>query len=767
MKRFVICFCTLLFISLPGTLFSQSEISRARQKLIEGQQYLDERNYDEAKKSFKSVLKSDKNNLVAYAFLGKIAIEEEEWNEASDQFDKILDRDPENIEAHYYRGIAYREIGKFRPKFANSIPLMNKLLEYQKSEKNFESVLAKDSLFNDVLFQYGLLQRYRDKYHEAICLGQRQIALKPDMVDSQIGLFRLYKYFIKSTGQDDAISWLQQQPWQYARFFIGEKLRREKKYEQADTVYHELLQEQPEMPIQAIYLAMAKSAFAQDKIQKAENYYWKAVDEIENHVGADLVFEDLKYILNNSELAAYQASETVAEKQDFFRAFWASRDPLPASASNVRLAEHYRRLLHAEDNYEYSGFRTWVKSADKLGYLDFPKTYKLNKEFNDKGLVYLRQGPPDDKVVTVHPSVPSNESWKYWESGRNPEMTFHFLYDENATGNLWTLTPSISYPEMLADRATWDIAYQKLLSISNPTEQYQYEDQIIYDSKKSVESGFSTDRHTWEKKVEPLDIAVSMATFRDPSGKTMLEVYYGVPILDVAKQFPDGNESFVIEKGLAIHDLNWQLLGKVTQDVTVPYQRKQLQPGKLYIDIFSTTLDPKEYKLGFHVRPQTTDFLGGFSNVQIKIPDYSFSSLAMSDIELAARIEPSQGKGMFVKNGLLILPNPSKSFSRDNFVHIYFEIYNLIRDSQGKTAFTIEYIVSKLDKKSSNPFDRRKRDRSSVSFSANRQGDDEFSAEFLAIDVKKLKKGDVVLSIRITDKNSKQSVIKESQFVLF
>ncbi|MFQ5630914.1 MAG: GWxTD domain-containing protein, partial [bacterium] len=379
---------------MPSTLFSQLQSSRTQKQLTQGQKLFVIGNFKEAKKAFKRALKSDKNLLAAYAGLGKIAFAEEDWSEVNGQFDKILDRDPNNIEAHYYRGIANREIGKFRPKFANSIPLMNKLLEYQKSKKHFERVLAQDSLFSDVLYQYGLLKRYRDKYKEAIWLAQRQIALKPELVAAQVGLFRIYKYYIAGSGEDAAITWLQEQPWQHAKFFIGEKYRRAKKFELADSVYKELLQEEMKMPVQPIYLAMAKSTYMQDEAELADSYYWQAVENIKNQIEADLVFENIKYIVNDSELTNFRATSTLEEKIDFFRAFWARRDPLPASKNNVRLAEHYRRLVFSEDNYEFSGFRTWVNSADKLKYLKFPATYKLNKEFNDKGLVYLRHGPP-------------------------------------------------------------------------------------------------------------------------------------------------------------------------------------------------------------------------------------------------------------------------------------------------------------------------------------------------------------------------------------
>lgn len=750
----------------PALVLSQSQSAEANEWLAEAQQQYADGHVEEAKEAFEKALKKDKDLIPAYIGLGRLAIDVEKWDDASDNFGKVLDRDPDNLDANYYRGIAYREIGKTRPKFANNIPLMNKLLEYQKSEKNFEHVLSQDSLFSDVLYQYALLQRYRDKYHQAIWLAQRQLELKPDLLAAQIGMLRIYRHYIVSQSEDNAIEWLQRQPWQQAAFFVGEKLRRSHQFVAADSVYLAMLNEPLKMPIQPILLALAKSAFSQDKPRVGENYYWNAVEHIQNDIDAEFVFEEAKYIFSDEDLSNFRSLTNIDDKKAFFRIFWASRDPLPASQTNVRLAEHYRRFVFAEDNYEYTGFKSWANNADKLQYLEFPQAYDLNEEFNDKGLVYLRHGPPDDKVVTVNPNVPSNESWKYWQSGRNQEMTFHFLYDENASGNLWTLTPILREPEMVRDRATWDLAYQKMMSYTSPADQFRFEDEIIYSSKKSVETGFETDRHTWKDKVVPLDVPISLATFRGPQGKTRFEIYYGIPLDEIAKALPDSEMVAVVEKGLAVHDPNWKLLGKLTQKVNIPIHQQNQGDMRTYIDLFQTDLDPKQYRVGFHLKPQGTSLLSGFSDYQIKIPDYSKNELAISDIELAANIEPATKLGLFTKNDLLVVPNPSKSYSRKNPVFIYFEIYNLKLDANGETAFSVEYIVSRLDDKDKS-FDRRKSDRSSVSLNTDRQGNSSFSPEFLSIDVNKLKKGQVLLSVRITDKKSKQAAIRDSQFVLY
>ena len=67
---------------------------------------------------------------------------------------------------------------------------------------------------------------------------------------------------------------------------------------------------------------------------------------------AAFVFEDVKYVVNDQELNAYRSLRTPEEYRAFFHAFWTRRDPTPARAHNVRLAEHYRRLRQAEQDLD-------------------------------------------------------------------------------------------------------------------------------------------------------------------------------------------------------------------------------------------------------------------------------------------------------------------------------------------------------------------------------------------------------------------------------
>lgn len=749
-----IVFFPLISICFSGLDFSASQDSVATNNLpVHGDSLFARGDYQAAREAYRAVLKIDKNSINAYIGLGKIAIAEEKWADAGDEFQKVLDRDPDNKEAHYYCGISARETGKFKA-------LLLRKLDWEKSKKHFHCVMMRDSLYRDVIYQYAILLRYRKDYMNAIKMVHTQIRLRPDLVEPWIKLFRFYRYLITHTNPEKVLNWLKQQSWEEAKYVIGEKYRREDDLLTADSVLSELLPKSIIMPKQPIYLSLARIYYAKNQAEQAESYYWRAVAEIKNNIEADLVFEDVKYIVTDQELHTYHSLNSMGQKMIFFRKFWARRDPTPAASINYRLAEHYKRLVYAEKYYEYDGFRTWFNNPDKLGYLEFTQAFAINEEFNDKGLIYIRHGKPDEWAATVSESASNNESWLYFETQTTPRMTFHFLIDDNSA-TFWRFTPIIANPEILEDRLTWDSIYYRLLRASD-LERSLIINEMASMSRESVNAGLSTDRHTWEKKIKPLEIPFSTATFRGQKGKTILEIYYAFSLAPVADELTNKVQLLEIEKGLSIHSQDWEPIDKKQEKVSLPVNKSEY-----FIDIYRVEVPPDSYHVAFYLRPLHSDFLGGWKYDE-RIADYSRPELSISDIELATKIEPATKSGKFEKKGLSVIPNPTRLFSRKTPVYIYFEIYNLYHPSDGNTSFKIEYTITLLESK------RKwllgllggRGGKSSITTQIDREGKTEFSVEYLAIDVTRLKVGEYNLKVKVTDRNTNKTAVQSRPIAL-
>ena len=746
-------FIFLVFSSESKAWQDQPDLNRL---ITTGDSLLNNKKYQNAKDIYIKVLKYDNNFRAARGGLGRIAIAEQDWGEAISQFGDVIDIDPDNPEAHYYRGIGYRERGKFKA-------LLLRKLDWWKSRKDFEKVIISDSLFEDVFYQFGILKRYQNNFTEAILLGHTQIKLKPELSESELGLFRFYQYFIRNQGQTEVLDWFAAQKWDYADYFAGEKLRREDKLAEAKVIFEDLRFRPVIIPRSPILLSLAKTSYMEKNPEKAENYYWRAVESIRDELGANLIFEDLKYIITDQELEIYRSYKSVPEWQHFFEIFWLSRNPLPAARLNERLAEHYRRYLYAEKWYEYDGFRSWFNNPDKLHYLNYPESYSLNQEFNDKGLIFIRQGEADDWARSSGDSMPSNESWQYYETQFNPLMTFHFL-KENTSADNWRLAPYLDDPRMMEDRLNFGTEYFRIMR-GDPLEMPSLLNEMAEESKKAVSTALTTDRHTWKKEIEALQMPFTMVTFRGDSGNTRIELYYGISTEQFDTNIADSLWEVVLESGMTIHDLQYNEVDRETKD---SYLIKPPQGFRSWIDVFKFTVLPDSYQVAIFGRPHNSNLLGG-SKFSTRIENYSTPNLSLSDILLADNITPATENNSFVTNGLQIVPNPARQFPIDKPIFLYFEIYKLNKDARDKTSYSLEYTL-KLIKQKKGVIKKlfglfSGKSQSSISIKSDHEGDSENSVENLGIDVSQLKPGEYQLLVKVVDNSSGQ--IDEKEVKLF
>jgi len=704
-----------------------------------------------AKPIYEAILKLDDNGLAARAALGKIAYQVEEWGEVKHHFSEIIDRDPDNAEAIYYRAIAYRESGKFKV-------LLQRKLDWDKSDRLFERLIEMDSLYHDVLFQCALLQRYRERYEQAIRLCHRQMKLKPALIEPHVQIFRFYRYLIVHRKSREALRWLESQQRDEAAYAIGELLRREDKLEQAEQHFLSLLNRPLHMPRQPIDLALARIHYEKKAVALAEKYFWTAVDAIHSEAEAALVFEDIKYILKSEELSAYRSLNTSSQYWDFFRKLWVSRDPTPAMTSNSRLAEHYRRLLYADRYYGYDGFRNWFNNPDKLSYLQFNSVYKMNEEYNDKGFIYIRHGQRDDWAATLGEEIAQNESWLYYQTESTPRMTFHFFL-ENTT-QFWRLGPVVIDSQMLEDRFTWGSIYSRMAR-ADPLERLALQNEMAEQSQQSIVSALATDRHTWEQKIDPLLIPYSGATFRGEAGKTLLEIYYAIPLnqLNLKKQTDDNR--IKLETGFSLHDGDWNVVSKREDSLFVPATKSMAS-----IEIQRFQVEPDTYTVAFHVRQPETNILGGWK-FKIHADDYAAAGLVMSEIELALNIEPASVRTKFSKHGLNITPHPASRFPTKKPMYLYFEIYGLTVIEQ-RSEFSIEYTLTLLNNSSRKFLGLFGRGgKSFIATRMDREGNGEMSVEYLAIDTSRMASGEYDLQVKATDKRTGESVVRSKKVTLF
>jgi GWxTD domain-containing protein len=126
--------------------------------------------------------------------------------------------------------------------------------------------------------------------------------------------------------------------------------------------------------------------------------------------------EDVVYIIDDKERAAFQNLTTDEEREKFIEQFWLRRDPTPGTVENEFKEEHYRRIAYAPQHFRApsgrSGWRT------------------------DRGHMYIIYGPPDEKEN--HPKPQTSypfETWKYYHVEGVGDNLFFMFIDPTGTGD--------------------------------------------------------------------------------------------------------------------------------------------------------------------------------------------------------------------------------------------------------------------------------------------------------------------------------------------
>lgn len=681
---------------------------------------------------------------------GKALLVLDQWSEAEDCFTKVLESDTADLAAHYYAGISYRETGKTKAWLLRNI-------DWNEARDHFFWVMRHDSTFGDVLYEYARLLDYRKEYPQAIAMGHLQLPLRPDLASVRVGLYRLYRSFVANDCQN-ALTWLQKEGTPIAFYFLAEALRRENRLDEAEKLLTDLLAGNA-LPIpQPMHLSLARIEAKRGNLAGAESRFRTAVNGVYTDLGADLIFEDLKYLVTDREIELYKSLESPAKKIVFFRAFWDSRNPAATGTSNVRIGEHYRRLVFAEDNFEFTGFKTAFNNPDRYKELAFPKSYLLNEEFNDEGLIYIRHGGPHHTQRSMQ-SADQGESWLYDATEESPRRIFHFQ-KKNASGNNWRLIP---YPEdvaMLEALINWDTRYLELLR-GNASAAARTQDALREESRETVSRALETEEHSWKKEVTTFEFPFSIDAFRGKGTKALIDISYAIPLFRFAAGSATPGDPHKAEIGLSIRRRDGEVALATQDTIVIPAGRDKKDT---YANRYRFLIPPDTYAIAMHVFPLEGNSFGKWK-AEKSIPPPT-PDLALSDIQY---LLPSNVKSTLEIEGVKVVPSPFRAYPVDRPLYTYVHIYDLVKDADGKTLYRVRYLLTPVDEGKPlpviNPDDTG--GTTSVLFERSREGNEEFAAEFGTLDISDVSPGRYVLTVAVTDRKRVQTVAAQRELEIF
>ncbi len=266
------------------------------------------------------------------------------------------------------------------------------------------------------------------------------------------------------------------------------------------------------------------------------------------------------------------------------------------------------------------------------------------------------------------------ETWIYADAAGGIEITFT---DEIGSG-------AYDYAPIPPNQGDISIGETAALSRHAP--------HSVYRRAARVSPDFYTPRH----EAPPLDFHYSLADFRGEGDRSLLEIYYGVPILP-AHYLPEEDVTRqVLTHHAALISSTLDTVYRQTDEMTYEARGNQAGEGLMAPDVLKLDLPPGAYRLEVKSHDRLRGRMGIYQQ-QVVVEPYGEDRLQISDLELAWRVGAEKTDGKFTKGDLNVVPMPSRTYIKGQSVFVYYEIYNLGKDEFGQTNYSVSYTITSKD----------------------------------------------------------------------
>ncbi len=184
-----------------------------------------------------------------------------------------------------------------------------------------------------------------------------------------------------------------------------------------------------------------------------------------------------------------------------------------------------------------------------------------------------------------------------------------------------------------------------------------------------------TNESTPVKSSGALTFYLDTASFRAGSGKTHQEFYYQIALEQLSFQAEGSSLRSEIKTSVLLADSSGRELLRDEWTQNVQAGSTAETSGRFFPNQFELPLAPGSYRLSLAVQEISTQKQGS-AQLTFRARAFEGSALTLSDVQFANSITPDTSAGRFTKNGLSILPNAGRTYSRAlPLLYFYFEIY--------------------------------------------------------------------------------------------
>lgn len=430
--------------------------------------------------------------------------------------------------------------------------------------------------------------------------------------------------------------------------------------------------------------------------------------------------EDVVYIISPEERHAFLQLSTNEEREQFIESFWQRRNPDPDSAENTYKEEHYRRIAYANEHYA-SGIPGW-------------KT--------DRGKIYIMWGPPDE--VDSHPtggnwdrpmdqgggstSTYPWESWRYrYLEGMGENVELEFV-DPTSTGE-YHLTMDPSEKDALLHVPGAGLTMAESMGMSDKSARFKNTDgtnmapSMTGATRESMNEFTRLELYANIMKPPPvkfkdLEAVVTSRLVRDQvkfdyrydflritSDTVLVPITVQIPVRQLSFQEKDGVDSAKMNIFARITSLSGRVVQTFEDTLLADFPASLLQQSLASSRLYqkAVPLSPGLYRLDIVIKDVNSGNVG-VVNARLPVPRFQDDQLSSSSLILADNIQRVSmkdiGLGQFVLGDVKVRPKLDQTFSPNDSMGVFLQVYNLkVDDKTHKADTAVEYRVTK-DKES-------------------------------------------------------------------
>jgi len=428
--------------------------------------------------------------------------------------------------------------------------------------------------------------------------------------------------------------------------------------------------------------------------------------------------EEVPYVITPEERGAFKKLSTDEEREQFIEQFWERRNPNPGSPENEFKEEYYRRIAYANEHYA-SGIPGWKSDRGRI-YIMYGPADEI--ESHPSGGTYMRPPEEGGGETSTYPF----ETWRYrYIDGIGTNVILEFV-DPTMTGE-YHMTMDPGEKDALLHVPNAGLTQLESMGMASKRDRFSRSD------------GMTTGRSLGgepESMNEFTRLDLYAKIFKAPSVKfndlkAVVTARLSAQLLpfDVRTDFLRVTEETILTPvtvQVANRDLEFQNKGGVMHAVLDIFGQFSSLSGRIvntfedsvvldvpenefqrYVDRRSVyqkamPLRPGRYKLSVVVKDDLNGHMGSME-LGIQVPHFDEEKLSHSTLILADKIEPlptSQvGSGPFVIGGSRVRPNVNRTFTRDQTLGIYMQVYNLAVDPQThRPSAEVQYEIAKEGK---------------------------------------------------------------------